>query len=105
MADEQGEERGLFNSFDGGLFKELVSVQSVARNDKNSEKGAGMVILCIQCCGAIAAHFLAVAALFWSEPEPPLWRRLRRGGAGSGPSSSSNLIILFDVHILTRFRI
>ena len=60
---ERGEERGLFNSFDGGLFKELVSVQLVARNDKNSEKGAGMVS---SCCGA-------EAALFWSEPEPPLY--------------------------------
>ena len=86
--NERGEERGLFNSFDGGLFKKLVSVQSVAGNDKNSEKDAGMVNL---CCGA-------EAALFWSEPEPPLRRRLRRGGAGSG--SSSNLIILFDEYQL-----
>ena len=51
----------LFNSFDGGRFKELVLE---AGNDKNSI--------------AIAAHFLAVANLFWSEPEPPLWRLLRR---------------------------
>ena len=75
MNEEKKEALDLFNSFDGRRFKELVLE---AGNDKNSEKGAGMVILCIQCCGAIAAHFLAVAALFWSEPEPPLWRRLRR---------------------------
>ena len=60
----------LFSSFDGGRCKELVLE---AGNDKNSEKGAG-----IQCFRAIAAHFLAVAALVWSEPEPPIWRRLQR---------------------------
>ena len=48
---------------------------------------AGIVILNIQCCGA-------VAGLFGSEPEPPLRRQLRRGGSGSGPSSSSILIML-----------
>ena len=73
--EEKKEALDLFNSFDGGQCKELVLE---AGNNKNSEKGAGMVILCIQCFGDIAAHFLAVATLFWSEPEPPLWRRLRR---------------------------
>ena len=90
--EEKKEALDLFNSFDGGLFKELVLE---AGNDKNSEKGAGMVILCIQCCGAVTTHFLAVAAFFWLEPEPPLWRWLRRA-PDPAPSSSSNLFILPD---------
>ena len=38
--EEKKQALDLFNSFDGGRFKEFVLE---AGNDKNSEKGAGMV--------------------------------------------------------------
>ena len=40
---------------------------------------AGMVITCIQCCGAVAALFLVGAGAAPSETAPKGW--LRRGGS------------------------
>ena len=88
--EEKKEALDLFSSFDGGRFKELVLEAS---NDKNSGRRYGdplYSVLRSHSCPFFGRSrpFLvgAGAAPLETAPKVP----------GSGPSSSSNLIILLD---------